>query len=61
TRGDGRRQKKEAFKIIEDLNDEFGVSPLCLLLDVSRGGYYAWKKRPGSFQSVYNGMIIDNK
>ncbi|WXG55164.1 MAG: IS3 family transposase [Candidatus Sedimenticola sp. (ex Thyasira tokunagai)] len=44
---------------MEDLNDEFGVSPLCLLLDVSRGGYYAWKKRPGSFQSVYNGMIID--
>ena len=41
-------------------SDRSGVSmdKLCRLLDVSRSGYYAWKKRPPSKHELSNQMLL---
>nr|WP_241680303.1 IS3 family transposase [Metabacillus mangrovi] len=41
----GRLSKSERFKIIHELSDKHSVYKLCLFADVSRMGFYKWKKR----------------
>ena len=42
------------FQFIDDHRDEFPVSHMCKVLDVSRSGYYAWRERPPSKREMEN-------
>jgi len=42
------------FQFIDDHRDEFPVSRMCKVLDVSRSGYYAWRGRPPSEREMEN-------
>jgi transposase InsO family protein len=42
------------FQFIDDHRDEFPVTRMCKVLDVSRSGYYAWRGRPPSEREMDN-------
>ena len=42
------------FQFIDDHREEFPVIRMCKVLDVSRGGYYAWRGRPPSEREMAN-------
>lgn len=40
------------YQFIEMHREEFEVQSMCEVLDVSRGGYYAWRSRPASAREM---------
>jgi len=42
------------FQYIENHQDEFPITLMCKMLDVSSSGYYAWHKRPPSKREMAN-------
>jgi putative transposase len=47
------------FQFIEDHRDEFPVSRMCQVLNVSSSGYYAWRTRPVSAREVANRHLVE--
>ena len=46
------------FRFIADHQDEFPVTRMCQVLNVSPSGYYAWGKRPVSAQEMANQALV---
>lgn len=46
------------FSFIRDHKAEFPVERLCAILKVSRGGYYAWSRRPPSPAALRRGQLV---
>jgi transposase InsO family protein len=46
------------FAFIADHDQEFPVDLLCQVLNVSRSGYYAWRKRPESAQAQRRSRLL---
>lgn len=46
------------FQFIEDHRDEFPVTRLCQVLEVSPSGYYAWRNRPVSQREMANQQLL---
>ena len=47
------------FQCIEDHRDEFPVTRMCTVLNVSPSGYYAWRKRPVSKREMANRRLVE--
>jgi transposase InsO family protein len=46
------------FEFIEDHRNEFPVTRMCQVLDVSPSGYYAWRTRPVSARGMANQALV---
>ena len=46
------------YQFIEDHREEFVVTHMCRVLDVSPSGYYAWRKRPFSQREMANQELL---
>lgn len=46
------------FEIVEAHKDEFSVSMMCRVLEVSRAGYYAWREREPSARAQQNVELV---
>jgi transposase InsO family protein len=46
------------FQFIEDHRNEFPVTRMCQVLDVSPSGYYAWRTRPVSRREMANRKLV---
>lgn len=46
------------FAFIEGHRERFPVPRMCLVLEVSRSGYYAWRKRPVSKRKMANQRLV---
>jgi putative transposase len=47
------------FQFIEAHRGEFPVIQMCVVLDVSPSGYYAWRGRPPSRREMANRELMD--
>jgi putative transposase len=48
------------YGFIRAHQDEFSVSRMCVVLKVSRNGYYGWRDRPESKRSVENRAVLSH-
>lgn len=46
------------FQFIQDHRDEFPVTRMCKVLNVSSSGYYVWRKRPVSAREMANQELV---
>lgn len=47
------------FQFIKDQRDEFPVTLMCKVSNVSPSGYYAWRKRPPSAREMANRELVE--
>ena len=47
------------FQFIQDHRDEFPVTRMCRVMNVSPSGYYAWRTRPVSAREMANQELVD--
>lgn len=55
----GRRDSVSLFGFIEVERASYQISLLCRVLEVSRGGYYAWLRRPPSRRSTEDAALTE--
>lgn len=48
------------YRFIETCQKKYSVNRLCVMLGISRSGYYAWKKRKPSQREQNNQALIDH-
>jgi putative transposase len=48
------------YRFVEEHREQWGVKRLCRLLKLSRGGYYAWKRRIPSARTLENKQLREN-
>ena len=48
------------YRFMADHRSIFRLEKMCRVLEVSRGGYYAWHKRPKSELRFYNELLLEN-
>ncbi|NCA75146.1 MAG: J domain-containing protein, partial [Alphaproteobacteria bacterium] len=56
----GGRGRKMKFRFIEKHKDKYSVGRICILLGVSRSGFYAWKNRKSSQRDQINQALINH-
>lgn len=47
------------FRFIQEQRETFPVGQLCRVLEVSRGGFYAWRERPHSERDRENAELVE--
>ena len=47
------------YQFISDHQETFKVGRMCKTLNVSRSGYYAWRRRPDSPRTIENRALLD--
>lgn len=47
-----------SFRFIEDHRNDYSVTVMCTVLEVSSAGYYAWRSRPQSARSTANCELL---
>jgi transposase InsO family protein len=47
------------FAFIQQYSAQFSVNLMCLVLKVSRSGYYAWRQRPTSAQATRREQLVE--
>ena len=47
------------FQFIQDHRDEFPVTRMCQVMNVSPSGYYVWRTRPVSAREMANQELVD--
>ena len=48
-----------SYEFITEHKQEFAVRRMCQALEVSRSGYYAWRKRPVSQREQANEVLLE--
>ena len=48
------------YRFMDDHRSIFRLEKMCRVLEVSRSGYYAWRKRPKSQRRIKNELLLDN-
>src|SRR5882757_6332763 len=52
------RNTDMSFRFIEDHRNDYPVTVMCIVLEVSPAGYYAWRSRPQSARSTANCELL---
>ena len=47
------------FRFIDKHKQDYGVQRICAVLNISRSGYYAWRKRPVSQRKIPRTVVCD--
>ena len=46
------------FQLIHDQRQSYPIQLMCRVLEVSRSGYYAWRKRKPSARQMANDLLL---
>lgn len=47
------------FQFIDEHNNEYPITLMCRVLDVSRSGYYAWRERPPGVREMADQELLE--
>ena len=48
------------YRFVREHRNQFQVSAMCRVLEVSRSGYYAWRSRPASNREIENKALAEH-